>query len=208
MPACGMSLFTGAGRALLEAAQNEGSSVCATVTRAFRKQGTPTSCGVCCAVIAFNALQLARAPRSEIMSKGAVSANDFRRGAAALRELDGDMVLEREVRNRCGELIPGADQDVLDTHGLTLRQVAKLCSSLFEGAGYVRTYTCDHGHTIEDLRHTCRAWMSSTAEGSPSLIIANMYMGDSSKGGLGSVSTCVRRATSSLLVRKPAARNP
>jgi hypothetical protein len=188
VPECGVTLFSDAGRALLEAAESQVSSACATVARVFSKQGTPTSCGVCCAVIAVNVLEgagLASGPA------GWRDKADWQRAVSADSMGGGGLQLERAVRERCSELV-GADRDILHRHGLTLRQVAKLCSSLLAGDGDVTTFSCDKGHTIHDFRSVCRARLGSGKE-STSIIIANMYMGDVSKNGLGSVSVCGRQ---------------
>ena len=188
VPECGVALFSDAGRALLEAAQVQASSACATVARVFSKQGTPTSCGVCCAVVAVNALQGAGAASG---LAGWTAEADWRRGVSGESMGGGGLTVERAVRERCSELV-GVDRDILHRHGLTLRQVAKLCSSLLAGEGDVSTFTCDKGHTIHDLRSVCRARLGA-GKGSTSIIIANMYMGDVSKNGLGSVSVCGRQ---------------
>jgi hypothetical protein len=212
VPACGISLFTNAGRALLEAAQVERSSVFATVASAFRKQGTATSCGICCAVIALNAIKFVRAPSGGValLSTGTSPRKHSRRAATAGLEVGGGMMVESEVRGRCSQLVPRADPDVLERHGLTLRQVAALCKALSAGAGEVSTYTCDHGHTICHLRHACRTRLASSAGASLSVIIANMYMGDVAKGGLGSVfpGMCWRLSSFSLRVSKPEPQHP
>ena len=102
-PQDAISLFSDAGRDLLKAAEDRGAggvSSCARLIPFFEKQKTPTSCGVCCAVIAANVM----------------TANvDADKGVPLLREA--------EVLSQCSRLVAGVEEAVLYQHGLTLRQV-------------------------------------------------------------------------------------
>ena len=68
---------------------------------------------------------------------------------------------------------------------LSCSQVAKLCSVLVGPDVDVSIYSCDKGHTLADLRRSCRVHLSARRAGT-SVIIANMYMGAECKNGLGS----------------------
>ena len=74
---------------------------------------------------------------------------------------------------------------VLREHGLTLRQVAKLCRALLGPAAKVSFFTCDKGHSLQDLRTSCQQLLGAQAR--PAVIVVNAYMGSERKGGLGSV---------------------
>jgi hypothetical protein len=104
-PQDAISLFSDAGRDLLKAAEDRGAggaSSCARLVPFFEKQKTPTSCGVCCAVIAANVL----------------TANvDADKGVPLLREA--------EVLSQCSRLVAGVEEAVLYQYGLTLRQVKR-----------------------------------------------------------------------------------
>ena len=49
----------------------------------------------------------------------------------------------------------------------------------------VSIYSCDKGHTLADLRRSCRVHLSGRRAGT-SVMIGNMYMGAESRNGLGS----------------------
>ena len=157
-PPSAVCLFSEEGRQMLAVAEDGGTSACATVAPVFAKQRSPTSCGVCCAVVAANFL--ARA------TSGDASASW---DEARVRQESCSMV--RELR-----------ADVLDNHGLTLKQVGELCLGLVGVAGRVLVCSQDTGHSLADFRRACVQQL-----GSGGVIIANMYMGDEAKGGIGSV---------------------
>lgn len=157
-PPSAVCLFSEEGRQMLAVAEDAGTSACATVAPVFAKQRSPTSCGVCCAVVAANFL--ARASSADASASW---------DEARVRQESCSMV--RELR-----------ADVLDNHGLTLKQVGELCLGLVGVAGRVLVCSQDTGHSLADLRHACVQQL-----GSGGFIIANMYMGDEARGGIGSV---------------------
>ena len=157
-PPSAVCLFSEEGRQMLAVAEDAGTSACATVAPVFAKQRSPTSCGVCCAVVAANFL--ARATSADASASW---------DEARVRQESCSMV--RELR-----------ADVLDNYGLTLQQVGELCLGLVGVAGRVLVCSQDTGHSLSDFRRACVQQL-----GRGGVIIANMYMGDEAKGGIGSV---------------------
>ncbi len=131
-----MSLFTDAGRGLLWAAEREGSSRCAHLVRVFEKQKTPTSCGVCCAVVAANFLALCALPpdsgrhgegegRGELGRGGEGRGGGWAGDGALRKGAPLPLLSEALVLSQCCQLISGVEDAVLHQHGLTLRQVCR-----------------------------------------------------------------------------------